>query len=72
MGIYDAYQDWKNSRYENHVAKMREENKCPDCHGKGYLFFPGNLFMYHADSFDCAGCGGSGLYDEWNKSNQQF
>ncbi|MFD2443792.1 methionine aminopeptidase [Bacillus sp. CGMCC 1.16607] len=65
MGLLSAFNDWRASRYENHVTQMKEENKCPDCSGQGYFIYPTTDFTYNANTFDCVGCNGSGLYSEW-------
>jgi DnaJ-class molecular chaperone len=65
MGLLSAFNDWRNTRYENHVSQMKEENKCPDCNGRGFLIYPGGQMSYLANSLDCPGCNGSGQYSEW-------
>lgn len=69
MGLLDAYQNWKESRYENHVNNMKSQNKCPDCYGKGFHSFPVNEFVYYSNPYDCPGCNGSGLYSDWEQIN---
>ncbi|EWG11310.1 methionine aminopeptidase [Cytobacillus firmus] len=66
MGLLNAFNEWREMRYQNHVNRMKEENKCPDCYGRGFSLYPGNEFAYHANQFDCQGCNGTGLYSEWN------
>lgn len=66
MGLLESFQNWRAERYERHIAKMREENKCPDCRGRGYQIYPVNEFMYIDQSFDCPGCDGSGLFSDWS------
>lgn len=67
MGILDAYNQWRVSRYDNHVSNMRSQNKCPDCRGKGYHAYPVNEFVYYTDSYECPGCNGTGQYSDWNE-----
>lgn len=66
MGLLNAFNEWKNTRYEKHVSHMKDENKCPECYGRGFLIYPANEFVYLSNPFDCPGCNGSGLYSEWS------
>lgn len=68
MGLLSTFNDWRTTRYENHVAEMKEENKCPDCYGRGFLIYPSSELSFHANSFDCPGCNGSGQYGEWENT----
>ncbi|HLO12074.1 MAG TPA: methionine aminopeptidase [Pseudoneobacillus sp.] len=69
MGLMSSFNDWRASRYENHVSQMREENKCPDCYGRGFMMYPFNEFTYQAHSLECPGCNGSGLYTDWSSTS---
>lgn len=68
MGLLNAFNDWRTSRYENHVSQMKELNKCPECYGKGYVIYPAIEFTYQPMSYDCHGCNGSGNYSVWEDS----
>ncbi|AGK55417.1 hypothetical protein B1NLA3E_18365 [Bacillus sp. 1NLA3E] len=65
MGLFEAYNQWKVSRYENHVSNMESQNKCPDCNGRGYHSYPANEFVYYSNPSECPGCNGSGLFTDW-------
>jgi DnaJ-class molecular chaperone len=65
MGLLGAFNDWRASRHENHIAQMKEENKCPDCNGRGFLIYPTTEMSYLVHSLDCPGCNGSGHFSEW-------
>lgn len=67
LGLLDAFNQWKNTRYENHLSVMKEQNKCPDCYGRGFYTFSANEFFYHAAPYDCPGCNGSGRYSDWEE-----
>lgn len=69
MGLLSAFNDWRASRYENHLSQMKEANKCPDCYGRGFLIYPSSEISYHTSSFDCPGCNGSGQYSRWEDSS---
>jgi DnaJ-class molecular chaperone len=60
MGLFN---EWRRARNEKHITRMREDNRCPLCNGKGFVLYRG--FDYAMDSFDCAGCNGTGLFSEW-------
>ncbi len=66
MGLLNAFNEWRDLRIQNHVSRMKDENKCPDCTGRGFSIYPGSEFAYHASHFECPGCNGTGLYTEWN------
>lgn len=68
MGLFNALNQWRNARYENHLTNMKDQNKCPDCHGKGYYAFSANEFVYYAAPYECPGCNGSGLYTDWGNT----
>lgn len=67
MGLLNTLNQWKETRYQNHVAAMKEQNKCPDCHGRGYTIYPYTEFAY-LNSFECPGCQGSGNYSDWEET----
>lgn len=69
MGLLNAFNEWRTTRQENHVSRMKENNKCPDCYGRGFLVYPANEYIY-SNSFDCPGCNGSGLYNDWENISQ--
>lgn len=66
MGLLNSYIQWKENRYQNHVSNMKDQGKCPDCHGRGYTVYPYNEFAYF-NSFECPGCQGSGNYSDWEE-----
>ncbi|MDQ0268196.1 methionine aminopeptidase [Cytobacillus purgationiresistens] len=71
MGLFQAFNEWKASMNEKHVSKMKELDKCPDCRGRGFPYYPGNEYMFLDDeAIYCASCEGSGLYSAWE--NQQI
>jgi len=43
LSLFNALNQWRNTRYENHLANMKDQNKCPDCHGVTTLFPRMNL-----------------------------
>jgi RNA polymerase subunit RPABC4/transcription elongation factor Spt4 len=65
MGLLNAYNEWKNSRYQRHLTAMKDQDKCPDCFGRGYYIYPANEFVYNVNPHDCPGCNGTGTYTEW-------
>lgn len=67
MGLLNSYNQWKETKYQNHVSNMKEQGKCPDCQGKGYTVYPYNEFAYF-NSFKCPGCQGSGNYMDWQEA----
>ncbi|ASV69473.1 methionine aminopeptidase [Cytobacillus sp. FSL W7-1323] len=70
MGLLNAFNEWRETRYANHVEKMKDLEKCPDCRGKGFQYFAGQEYMFmDDDAYYCASCNGSGEYDIW-ESNQ--
>lgn len=66
MGLLNTYNQWKETRYQNHVFRMKKKGKCPDCKGRGYTVYPYHEFAYY-HSYECLGCRGSGLYMDWAK-----
>lgn len=64
MGLLNAFNEWKTTRYENRIAKMKEENKCPDCNGRGFLTYPASEYAFY-NNLDCPGCDGSGQFTDW-------
>ncbi|WP_077247841.1 methionine aminopeptidase [Bacillus sp. FJAT-27225] len=60
MGIFN---DWRAAQKEKYISKMKGENRCPLCHGRGFIIYP--AFDYYHDTYDCVGCNGSGFYSEW-------
>lgn len=70
MGLFNAINQWRESRYDNHVEKMRGLDKCPDCRGRGMQYYAGHEYMFmDDDAYHCASCEGSGLFSVW-ESNQ--
>ncbi|MEH7523517.1 hypothetical protein V7149_09565, partial [Bacillus sp. JJ1503] len=67
MGLVKAFNDWRAARYENHVAQMKDMNKCPECYGRGFMPYPANEFAFYGNLLDCPGCNGSGDYGDWNE-----
>lgn len=65
MVLFSAISDWRKSRHEKFISQMKEENKCPDCYGRGFLLYPANEFLYLNNPLDCPGCNGTGLYTDW-------
>lgn len=66
MGLINSYNQWRETRQQNHISMMQSEGKCPDCNGRGYAIYPYSEFAYF-NSFECPGCNGSGLYSDWEK-----
>lgn len=66
MGLFNVYNHWNKTRYQNFVSTMKEQGKCPECRGKGYIVHPYNEFTFY-NSYDCPGCHGSGLYQDWEE-----
>jgi len=66
MGLFDVLSQWRNTWHENHVNHMKEQNKCPDCFGRGFFPLSANEFMFYSSLHECPGCHGSGLYTDWN------
>lgn len=66
MGLLNSFNQWKETRYQNHLSNMKEHGKCPDCQGRGYTVYPYNEFAYF-NSFECPGCQGSGQYADWDE-----
>ncbi|WP_342430756.1 hypothetical protein [Neobacillus sp. FSL H8-0543] len=50
---------------------MKDQEKCPDCHGRGFTVYPYNEYAYF-NSFECPGCQGSGAYTDWYNLNQSL
>ncbi|KAB2333441.1 methionine aminopeptidase [Bacillus mesophilum] len=70
MGLFGSFQKWKNAKYEEHMSRMKEDNKCPDCNGRGFLIFPASMYLYNSESINCHGCNGTGLYTDWGQSGE--
>lgn len=70
MGLLNSFNEWRTARYQNHVSKMKEANKCPDCHGRGFSLYPGNEYAFYTSQYNCSGCNGTGLYSEWEGLSQ--
>lgn len=67
MGILQSFNQWRESRYENHLSNMEAQNKCPDCNGRGYHTYPVNEFVYLSNQLECPGCNGSGQFSDWSE-----
>lgn len=67
MGLLESFHKWRETRYENYIQRMKEENKCPDCYGKGFHLYPAPELIFHEEQLDCISCGGTGTYQEWEK-----
>ncbi|WP_091660812.1 hypothetical protein [Alteribacillus iranensis] len=65
MNIWQSFKAWRQGRYEQRIAKMRDAGKCPDCDGKGFTIMAGDYLS--AAPLDCAGCNGSGSFSDWEK-----
>lgn len=70
MRFFDALREWRAARYEQNIARMREQGKCPDCRGNGISPLPLHELAY-VTLYDCPGCSGSGLYADWAATNEQ-
>jgi DnaJ-class molecular chaperone len=68
VGLLNAFNEWRNSKYENHISQMREGDKCPDCYGRGVLIYPSTGISFYTNILDCPGCNGTGMYAEWETS----
>ncbi|HJV16566.1 MAG TPA: methionine aminopeptidase [Bacillales bacterium] len=66
MGLIQSYNQWLETRHQNHIANMQSQGKCPDCNGRGFTVYPYNEFAYYS-SFECPGCQGSGLFSAWEQ-----
>lgn len=66
MGLINSFNQWRETRYQNHVSHMRTQEKCPDCYGRGFTVYPYNEFAYY-NSVECPGCQGSGSYSDWDQ-----
>lgn len=67
MGLLHSFQQWRAARHAKHISRMKEENKCPDCYGRGFVIYPANEFTFFDGSYDCPGCDGSGLFTDWTE-----
>lgn len=70
MGLLNTYNEWKNSRNQKHISLMKEQDKCPECYGRGYYIFPANDFIYNIPPYDCYACNGTGTFTEWTNFNE--
>lgn len=70
MNLFNTFLEWKDSRYQQHVSLMKEQNKCPECNGKGYFIVPTTEFVYSIPPYDCYPCNGTGTYTEWTNLNR--
>lgn len=68
MGLINEFNNWRSSRYDNHVSQMKELDKCPECHGRGFLLYPAMEFTYQAYTSQCPGCDGTGQYGAWENT----
>lgn len=69
MGLLNRFSQWQNDRYQKRVAEMQSKGLCPDCRGSGLSMLALNEFL-HTNFYDCPGCNGSGLYSDWEETNQ--
>ncbi|WP_096199829.1 methionine aminopeptidase [Bacillus sp. FJAT-45350] len=71
MGLLNAFLDWQSAKHEKKLEKMKEQNLCPVCNGRGYYLPEHNGYTY-IPSFDyqCYGCDGNGSYTSWQSSTQ--
>lgn len=67
MHLLHTFQQWRETRYENHLLQMKDKNKCPDCSGRGFHVYPAHELAFFNESLDCPSCSGTGLYNEWLK-----
>ncbi|MBP2239614.1 DnaJ-class molecular chaperone [Cytobacillus eiseniae] len=65
MGILNTFNEWRATRYEKHVSRMKSDNKCPECYGRGFPIYPGTEYAYYTNIVECPGCGGTGVYTDW-------
>lgn len=66
MGLLNVYNQWKETQTQNHIANMKEQGKCPDCQGRGYVIYSCYENVYFS-SYECQGCQGSGSYRDWEE-----
>mgnify|MGYP001163251106 FL=1 len=71
MRLFHSIAQWRKAQYEKKLAKMREEGKCPVCHGHGFNYYIFSEFI-HIDPQHgyCPGCNGSGLFSDWADLSQ--
>ncbi|TCP24121.1 hypothetical protein EV207_12745 [Scopulibacillus darangshiensis] len=66
MNLFNALSNWKSGRYEKHLSRLKDADRCPDCSGRGYL----TEYSYEFPSaLECKGCDGSGSYTAWAENN---
>ncbi|MFT9846242.1 methionine aminopeptidase [Aneurinibacillus sp. REN35] len=70
MRFLHALTEWRATRYEKNMEKMKAQGKCPACRGNGLHPLPIHEFAY-VSLYDCPGCSGSGLYSDWAAMNGQ-
>lgn len=72
MRLFNAVADWAQTQRANQVSNMQEQGKCPDCYGNGFHPLAFNEFMpVDPNIMTCAGCNGSGSYDDWVAITQE-
>ena len=66
VGLINAFTSWQHERYQRHLSKMQQLEKCPNCHGRGFI---NTISFDYAMPYECPGCSGSGAFSDWE--NQQ-
>jgi len=67
MGLFRSLSAWQSARREKYISTMQEQNKCPDCGGRGFIMPAAYEYAY---PFDCSGCNGTGSFQEWQLNRQ--
>lgn len=64
MSFLNKWKEWRKSRMEKHLTKMKKEDKCPDCHGRGFYmnYFNEYSFLEYMNPLNCPSCNGSGKF----------
>ncbi|MBU8906501.1 methionine aminopeptidase [Desertibacillus haloalkaliphilus] len=68
MGLLNAFNQWREDRYQKRIAKAQASGKCPDCSGLGYdpMLISEYYGYFSADELNCPGCNGTGSFTDWS------
>lgn len=70
MGFFNVLSEWKQVNDERRMSKMKSQNTCPVCRGRGFNTMFSEFVGYTTHVDECHGCDGSGLFSVWSGTNQ--
>ncbi len=65
LSFWKTFSHWRDKKREERLILSKQENKCPQCRGRGFFVMPGDYLG--ALPVDCTGCNGSGTFLDWEK-----